>query len=196
MLTATPKPPLCKFCKKRTDKAGRVLHPDCIDAWIAAQGEKIARKREAQRKAAAKVEKAVHRAALKEHRDTIPKLIARAQLAFNGFIRERDKDKGCFVCGRPFAPVPGQVQHAGHVRTRGAAGHLRFVEDNCMGECEGCNGPRGAKPHEIKAGAIARIGRERFEELEDDNTPHKWERDELRAIRAEYRDKLKNLQKN
>lgn len=125
--------------------------------------------------------------------ETIPQLIAKAQRSFNSFIRERDKDKGCFVCGRPFRPVAGQVQHAGHVRSRGAAGHLRFNEDNCMGECEGCNGPRGAKPHQIKAGAIARIGLERFEELENDNTPHKWTREELIAIDAEYKTKTKAL---
>lgn len=125
----------------------------------------------------------------------IPELIADAQVAFNAFIRERDKDKGCFVCGRPFTDKPGQVQHAGHVRSRGAAGHLRFNEDNCMGECEGCNGPHGAKPHQIKAGAIARIGQERFDALENDNTPHKWQRDELIAIKATYKAKLKEMKR-
>lgn len=126
---------------------------------------------------------------------TIAELIADAQTAFNAFVRERDKDKGCFVCGRTFEPVQGKRQHAGHVRSRGAAGHLRFNEDNCMGECEGCNGPHGAKPHQIKAGAIARIGVERFEALENDNTPHKWQRDELIAIKATYMQKLKDLKK-
>ncbi len=64
-----------------------------------------------------------------------------------------------------------------------------------MGECEGCNGPHGAKPHEIKAGAVARIGLERFEALEANNTPHKWTRDELRAIRADYAGRLKALKR-
>ena len=131
----------------------------------------------------------------KEALKTIGQLIADAQEYFNAFIRQRDKDKGCFVCGRPFTDKPGQVQHAGHVRSRGAAGHLRFNEDNCHGECEGCNGPHGAKPHQIKAGAIARIGLERFESLENDNTPHKWQRDELIAIKATYRAKLKEMKK-
>lgn len=125
----------------------------------------------------------------------IPELIADAQAAFNAYIRERDRHKGCFVCGRPFTDKPGQVQHAGHVRSRGAAGHLRYNEDNCMGECEGCNGPHGAKPHQIKAGAIARIGAERFEALENDNTPHKWTREELIGIRDTYRAKLKEIKK-
>lgn len=129
----------------------------------------------------------------KEAIKRIPDLIAEAQTAFNAYIRERDKAKGCFVCGRPFEDVQGRRLHAGHVRSRGAAGHLRFTEDNCMGECEGCNGPRGAKPHQIKAGAIARIGAERFAELENDNEPHKWTREELIAIRTEFRERLKQL---
>lgn len=124
---------------------------------------------------------------------TIPQLIADAQIACNAYIRLRDKDKGCFVCGRPFEDKPGRVQHAGHVRSRGAAGHLRFVEDNIHGECEGCNGPHGAKPHQIKAGAIQRIGEARFLELEADNTPHKWQREELIAIKETYKAKLKAL---
>lgn len=131
----------------------------------------------------------------KERLKSIATLIKEAQTPFNAFIRARDKDKGCFVCGRPFIPgTPGRNMHAGHVRTRGAAGHLRFVEDNCLGECEGCNDPKwGAKPHQIKAGAIARIGAARFEELENDNTPHKWTREELRGIRDTYKARLKAM---
>lgn len=143
-----------------------------------------------------RADKKAERAEIRERKAAlkrIPDLIATAQIAFNAFIRERDKDKGCFVCGRPFSSEPGRVQHAGHVRSRGAAGHLRFTESNCLGECEGCNGPRGAKPHEIKAGAIARIGLAGFEALEANNTPHKWERGELIEIAATYRRKLKEL---
>lgn len=141
----------------------------------------------------AKVEERAQIKTRKEAIKTIAQLIAEAQFQFNAYIRERDKDKGCFVCGRPFRDVPGQVQHAGHVRSRGAAGHLRFHLDNVHGECEGCNGPHGAKPHQIKAGAIARIGQERFDALENDNTPHKWDRDELRGIRDHYKKLLKEM---
>jgi 5-methylcytosine-specific restriction endonuclease McrA len=132
----------------------------------------------------------------KEALRTIAELIALAQTAFNEYVRLRDFNKGCFVCHRPFdQSVIGRRIHAGHVRSRGAAGHLRFVEDNCHGECEGCNGPHGAKPHQIKAGAIERIGEARFNELEADNNPHKWTREELIATRAKYRALAKELKK-
>ena len=187
MLTyKNPKAKSCVVCE-------RVFVPERM-GQVVCRGSCGIKKARADRLAAEKAEReSVKRR--KEALKKIPELIADAQVAFNAFIRERDKDKGCFVCGRPFTDKPGQVQHAGHVRSRGAAGHLRFNEDNCMGECEGCNGPHGAKPHQIKAGAISRIGQERFDALENDNTPHKWQRDELIAIKATYKAKLKELKK-
>lgn len=181
----------CKFCRKLFDE------PRYFPQWCSEDcGAELGMRKLAKIK---KAQEAKERKADQEKREsfkTIAQLIADAQIYFNAFIRERDKDKGCFVCGRPFADVPGQVQHAGHVRSRGAAGHLRFNEDNCLGECEGCNGPHGAKPHQIKAGAIARIGQERYEALEADNEPHKWDRDELKAIKAKYQAKTKELKAN
>lgn len=183
MLTTKPKDRVC-YCGRAFTPA-RPLQAVCGPVCAIRKAKKDRSESEKAERAQTKERK--------QSLKTIAQLIADAQVPFNAFIRERDKDKGCFVCGRPFRDVPGQVQHAGHVRSRGAAGHLRFNEDNCMGECEGCNGPHGAKPHQIKAGAIARIGAERFEALENDNTPKKWTREELIGIRDEYKKKLKEL---
>ena len=186
----------CAHCRAKfePERPSQIVHVECVEAWTEAQAAKRERAEAKAARAAAKVERAETRRR-KEAIKTIPKLITEAQAAFNAYIRERDKDKGCFVCGKPFEDKPGRVQHAGHVRSRGAAGHLRFHEDNCMGECEGCNGPYGAKPHQIKAGAIARIGQERFDALERNNAPHKWTREELIAIKATYKAKLKEMKK-
>ena len=178
-----PKAKACAVCE-------RVFVPDRMGQIVCRPACAMARVRQAK-----KTERATTRAR-KEAIKTIAQRIAAAQIAFNAFIRERDKDKGCFVCGRPFTDKPGQVQHAGHVRSRGAAGHLRFNEDNCHGECEGCNGPHGAKPHQIEAGAIRRIGTERYEALVTDNEPHKWTREELIDIRNFYRGRLKEIRGN
>lgn len=185
-------PNRCKHCKDRmpAEKSHHVIHNECIEPWLAVQDEKKSRKAEKEKRVAQVKDRRETKAKLQKLK-TIAQLIAAAQIPFNAFIRQRDKDKGCFVCGRPFTSIPGQVQHAGHVRSRGAAGHLRFNEDNCLGECEGCNGPHGAKPHQIKAAAIARIGQDRYDALEADNTPHKWQRDELIAIKADYAHKTK-----
>lgn len=178
---------------KKCEQCGKPFLPQYTSMQIACSLKCAARLAKNQRLAKVKAERQEFKQR-KEALERIPELVAKAQTAFNAFIRERDKDKGCFVCGRPFAPVKGQALHAGHVRSRGAAGHLRFNEDNCHGECEGCNGPHGAKPHEIEAGAIRRIGQERYDVLKNDNEPHKWERDELREIAAKYRRLRKELE--
>jgi 5-methylcytosine-specific restriction endonuclease McrA len=150
----------------------------------------------AKRVRAQKVEERAQVRTRKEQIKTIPVLIREAQDAFNAYIRARDREKGCFVCHKPF-PVGryGGDFDAGHVRSRGAAGHLRFNEDNCHGECKECNSSFGAKPHEIEAGAIGRIGQERFDVLRADNTPRKWTRAELRDIRDTYRRRLREMPK-
>jgi hypothetical protein len=126
---------------------------------------------------------------------TPKELIPLAQEWFNRFIRLRDRDKGCFVCGKPF-PVGklGGDFDAGHVRSRGAAKHLRFNEDNCHGECKECNASWGAKPHQIEAGAIRRIGQERYDALKNNNEPYKWRKQELLDLIAHYKAKCKELE--
>jgi hypothetical protein len=48
---------------------------------------------------------------------------------------------------------------------------------------------------DYRIGLIARIGLARVEALETNNQVGKWTADELRAIKAEYRAKLKELEK-
>ncbi|MBX3653214.1 MAG: recombination protein NinG [Ramlibacter sp.] len=182
-LTAfNPKPKTCAGCDKMFVPA-RPMQAVC--------GPRCAVKKVKADKAEARAKIRTRKEAIK----TVPVLIAEAQDAFNAFIRERDKARGCFVCGKPFpaATSLGGVMDAGHVRSRGAAGHLRFNEDNCHGECKACNSSFGAKPHQIEAGAVRRIGRQRYEALVADNTPHKWTHDELRTIRDGYRARLRDM---
>lgn len=187
MLTST-KPPKCRHCRKRLDNPRQRLHDECVDPWLAKEREKKAA-------AAKKQERAVDRVK-REGMKSVRRLIPEAQEAFNEFIRERDRDKGCFVCGAAFEFTEGSlggVMDAGHVRSRGAAPQLRFNEDNCHAECKHCNGSFGAKPHEIEEGAIRRIGPERYAALKQNNAAHKWTREEVRGIRDTYRAKLKEL---
>jgi hypothetical protein len=180
--------PSCRSEFQRMRPLQAVCSGDCGHALVVAMRAK-------ELAAKANLERAQDRAKLEAWKK-VPKLIAEVQKEFNAFIRERDKGKVCFVCCRPFdASIPGRAMHAGHVRSRGAAGHLRFHEDNCHGECEGCNGPHGAKPHQIEAGAIARIGQERYDALKADNTTRKWQKDELRELKKTYSAKRRELMK-
>jgi hypothetical protein len=145
-----------------------------------------------------KFRKAKEKAELKERKralETIPELIKVAQRSFNAYIRERDKDKPCICCGRPLRVlhVVGGEFDCGHYRSVGSASHLRFSESNANGQRKDCNRYGAGRAVDYRIGLIARIGLEAVEVLEADNTPHKWGRDELRAIAATYRAKLKQL---
>ncbi len=135
--------------------------------------------------------------ARKEALKRIPDHIAEAQTVFNKWVRARDSGLPCICCGKPFEPQkPGGSADAGHFRSRGAAPHLRFNPDNCFAQRKNCNRPGGTTYAAFRAGVVARIGLERVEALEANNSVHKWTADELRAIKAEYKAKLKELQKS
>lgn len=124
----------------------------------------------------------------------IPDLIKEAQTAFNAFIRARDAGQPCICCGKPLrlGGVGGGFD-AGHYRSTGSASHLRFNPDNCHGQRKVCNQYGAGRAVDYRIGLIARIGLERVEALEASNQVHKWTADELRAIKSEYREKLKEL---
>lgn len=184
----------CPHCKGKLE-AGQRIHSDCIDAYAEAEGAKAERKRLKQERMAARVEKAETRR-LKEEQKGLRELLAEAQTAFNEFIRLRDAGLPCICCGMPFEPMkPGGSMDAGHFRSRSTAPHLRFNEDNVFGQRKNCNRPGGTTYSKFRAGVLTRIGAERLEAVETNYTDHKWNRDEVRAIRDNYRAKAKQLKK-
>ena len=187
------KAPRCKFCRLRTEKVGQVLHPACIDFWIAAETARQAKKREAKRKAEAKVERAIIKTP-RRALETIPDLIKKAQHAFNSYVRERDRLRGygCISSGRPL-DWSGNGVDAGHYRSVGSASHLRYNENNCHAQSKHDNQWKSGNAVDYRLGLIERIGLEAVEALEADNKPHKWQADELRAICQTYKAKLKEL---
>lgn len=119
-----------------------------------------------------------------------------AQAAFNAFIRARDKDKPCICCGLPLsAGEVGGHYDCGHYRSTGSAPHLRFVEDNAHAQRKQCNRWGAGRAVDYRLGLIARIGLERVEALEADQTPRRYTVDELKAIREEYRRKARELKR-
>lgn len=118
--------------------------------------------------------------------------MAEAQQAFNSWIRARDAGLPCICCGEPFSPdKPGGSVDAGHYLSRGSAPHLRFNENNCHAQRKGCNRPGGTTRMRFRAGMIARIGPDSVEALEADQSSAKWTIAELKAIRDDYRLRIK-----
>lgn len=125
----------------------------------------------------------------------LPQLIREAQTAFNAYIRARDNGKPCISCGTPLNNEGhGGGFDAGHFRSRGAAPHLRFHEHNIAGQCKRCNRHMAGNVSAMRIGLIGRYGLEAVEALENDNSTHKWTRDELIAIRRHYIAKRKEIE--
>jgi hypothetical protein len=185
----------CPQCKEKLPDGYRI-HPHCVDAWFTAQTDK--KKAQAERAAAKrrKVDRATDRAR-RRALATIPELIKEAQREFNGYIRARDRRAGfpCISSGRVL-DWGGNAVDAGHYRSVGAASHLRFDERNVHAQSKHDNQYKSGNVVEYRINLIKRIGLEAVEALEADNRVHKWQRDELIAIRDLYRKKRKELEKD
>lgn len=191
MLSATIQPKTCCMCPREFWPRNS-FHVVCGQRCAT----KLANAAGAARKAAEKVERAQDRAK-REKLKRIPELIAVAQKEFNAYIRVRDSGQTCICCGEPLgAGDVGGAYDCGHYRSTGSASHLRFDERNAHAQRKYCNRYGAGRAVDYRVGLIARIGLAAVEALEADNTPHKWERDELRQIAATYRAKLKELQRS
>ena len=113
------------------------------------------------------------------------------QRVVNDYIRERDRNLPCISCGT-WTTVQWE---AGHFRSRGKASHLRYHEDNIHAQCHHCNVHLSGNQQQYRINLIAKIGAERVEALENNNTPHRYTREELDAIRKRYRALLRELVK-
>ena len=180
---------VCKSCRNKFVPS-RPMQSACSTACAIAIAE---RKREKQ----AQQEEARKRRETRQQLESmkgIPELIREADKAFCAFIRARDAGKPCICCGRSSSGWSrGGDWDAGHYRSRGAASHLRYHEDNCHSQLKQCN-RRAFDVASYRANLIGRIGLDRVETLENDNAPHKWTRDELIAIRRHYIAKRKEIE--
>jgi hypothetical protein len=125
---------------------------------------------------------------------TKPQLVKVAQTAINAYIRARDADKPCISCGKPPTADANQ-RDAGHFRSVGSAPHMRFVEDNIHGQCKHCNQYLAGAVLEYRKGLIKRIGLERVEQIEADQTVRKYTREGLQEIARHYKAEARRLKK-
>lgn len=119
-----------------------------------------------------------------------------AQQAFNEFIRARDQAAGhpCISSGKPL-DWSGNAVDAGHYRSVGSAPHLRFDERNCHAQSKQDNRFLSGNAVDYRIGLIARIGQEEVDALEADQSVRKYTIEEIKAIKAEYRAKTRELKR-
>ena len=179
-----PKTKTCRICKSKFSPSLStqiVCSTSCAIQHGKAQSVKQAeRKAIAERKAHR--EKKADLKPLKHWEDMTQRVV-------NDFIRQRDEDLPCISCG-----TWDTVQwEAGHFRSRGAASHLRYFEDNISKQCHRCNVQLSGNQQQYRINLIAKIGTERVEALESNNEPHRYTREELESLRAHYRQKTREL---
>lgn len=114
-----------------------------------------------------------------------------AQAVFNKYIRMRDEKEPCISCGKFHT---GQY-HAGHFRTVGASPELRFNEYNCHKQCSVCNNYLSGNLLEYRRRLVAKIGIELVEWLEGKHEAKKYTIEEIQAIKKEYQQKIKELER-
>lgn len=131
----------------------------------------------------------------KELRHAIEKLKTKsdwareAQQVFNQYVRLRDEHLPCISCGRFHI---GQM-HSGHYLTVGAHPELRFNEDNVNKQCAPCNNHLSGNIVNYRRNLINKIGLDKVEWLEGNHDAKHYSIDDLKAIKAEYKLKLKQL---
>jgi hypothetical protein len=129
---------------------------------------------------------------MKKKQKTIPQLKKACQDVFNKYIRLRDKDKPCISCGQ------FKTLQAGHFYSVRMYDGLRFDEDNCHGECAGCNGFDDMHLIKYSENIQKRIGQQNWWELNDraqryKRNGHKWTRSEILELIELYKNKIKEL---
>jgi hypothetical protein len=128
----------------------------------------------------------------KERIKTRPEWIKDAQVAFNAFIRARDKGKPCISCNKQIGN--NEKHDAGHFYSSGGHSNLRFNENNCHSQCVHCNQHLSANLIPYAINLPNRIGKAAFDELHElAYIPKKWSIDECKEIIAIYKQKTKEL---
>lgn len=180
-----PKPKKCKYCPEKfipRNSLQTVCSPKCAIQLANQISERKQKRLEKEQRAAWNKRKA----------DVKPlsHWMNMTQRAFNDYIRTRDGNI-CISCGSTTAVS----YHAGHYRTTAAASQLRFNEDNVHSQCSACNVHHSGAIGPYRINLITKIGLQRVLELESNNEPHRYTRDELDSLRARYRAALRELNK-
>ena len=117
--------------------------------------------------------------------------VKEAQAAVNKYIRLRDRNKSCVSCGCKSVSVFGGYKgaggwDAGHYRSRGSAGHLRFNLLNIHKQCVKCNRFNSGNAVDYRVELINRIGQDNVDKLESDNKTRKFTVEYLERVKRVF----------
>ncbi len=168
----------CKNCKEKFEPIRfnhkYCLKDECVRAFVAEAKEKQWKQTKTRMKA---------------DLETVQDIVKAAQMVFNKYIRERDKDELCISCKQ----VPKKV-NAGHFFNANNHWNVRFDEDNVHLQCERCNSFLSGNLLEYRTNLLTKIGAERFNQLEARaRVTRKFTKDELKELIKKYKEKYNQL---
>ncbi|MGU9816042.1 recombination protein NinG [Pseudomonas sp. LF135] len=121
-----------------------------------------------------------------------------AQAAVNEYVRLRDAHLPCISCDSTPNDndlMTGSRWDAGHYRSVGACPELRFEPLNIHRQCVKCNRNLSGNAVEYRIRLVLRIGADKVAWIEGPHEARKYTVEEIKAIRAEYRAKTRELKK-
>lgn len=190
-----PKAKTCEVCE-------RVFVPDRMGQLVCRPACAMARVRNA--KKAERESIRVRKDALKSRADRL----AEAKVAMQAMRRleELAKGRGCMSCGRSRQEVeagewrPGGYWDGGHFKSKGAFPELALEPLNIWLQCKSCNAGSGKyarKGYTVNASFEANLaaaeGQALVDWLNGPHAPKHYDIDDLRAIVAQCKAKLKDL---
>lgn len=176
----------CKVCRNKFEPT-RPLQSVCGWTCAVVIGKEQADK---SRITKARNEAKAHREA-KVKAKTMTEWLDDAQVWVNRYIRLRDANDPCISCG---TTNPNIQYAAGHYRTRKSASHLRFNHDNLHKQCNHrCNKQLSGNIAGYRPALIQKIGIERVEALEHDNSIHRWTISEAKEVIATHKQLIREL---
>jgi hypothetical protein len=119
-----------------------------------------------------------------------------AQAAVNEYVRLRDAHLPCISCDsmpNDHDLITGSRWDAGHYRSVGACPELRFEPLNIHRQCVKCNRNLSGNAVEYRLRLLVRIGAEKVVWIEGPHPARKYTVEEIKAIKAEYRAKTREL---
>lgn len=192
----SPKPPRPKKCKNPA--CGISFPPQRLGQAVCSPKCGLAIKdvnRERARKSLAQIERKeiqVRKEKLKSRADHLRE----AQAAVNEFVRLRDAHLPCISCDScptDHDLITGSRWDAGHYRSVGACPELRFEPLNIHRQCVKCNRNLSGNAVEYRIRLVVRIGAEKVAWIEGPHIARKYTVEEIKAIKAEYRAKTREL---
>jgi hypothetical protein len=130
----------------------------------------------------------IKKAKMKEDLMSLSDWLKIAQIHFNTYIRQRDKDKPCISCG---AKLQGKFD-AGHMWSSGGHANLRFDEYNVNGQCVYCNQHLHGNISMYRINFIKRYSEEVLNDLDKKaHETRKFNIQEVKELINIYKNKIK-----